>query len=254
MSGLIHIQGLCKAFSGETILQNLDLEVAAGELLCIIGASGCGKSTLLRCIGGLEEIDSGRISVGTISYERNPVGKASKQEAQQLKRLRGRFGMVFQTFNLFPHLNLLQNVTIAPEVVRGIAREEAQKTAIELLNKVGLGNHLNHYPVQLSGGQSQRAAIARALAMTPQVMLYDEPTSALDPTLVGEVFKVMKQLKAEGMTQILVTHEMSFAKSVADRVVFLHDGDIVEQGTPEQIFSAPKHALTREYLGRFIHP
>jgi ABC-type polar amino acid transport system ATPase subunit len=220
-------------------------------LVALIGPSGCGKSTLLRCINGLETIDEGSVQVGQTSLQ-SPLQIGQKEFQSRAQAVRRQVGMVFQSFNLFPHLTVLENVMKAPQVVRGASSAEAEKSAGEALAKVGLSEKVNHYPNQLSGGQQQRAAIARALAMSPKVLLYDEPTSALDPTLVNEVLRVMKKLDQEGMTQIVVTHEMRFARDVADRIVFIEDGRIVEMGPPAEIFAAPKSERTRAFLGNFL--
>jgi ABC-type polar amino acid transport system ATPase subunit len=228
----IIVTNLSKHFHSHCVLKEVNLKITPGELTAIIGRSGCGKSTLLRCLNGLETYDT-----GSIQYA----------EAQN----KFDFGMVFQSFNLFPHFTVLENLVRAPIVVKGTSREEATVQALKLLDKVGLATHASHYPSQLSGGQQQRAAIARALAMSPKVLLYDEPTSALDPWLVDEVFQVMRNLDAEGMTQIVVTHEIRFVKEVAKKIVFIENGQIVEVGTPEQVFTTPKDPRTKNYLSRF---
>ena len=220
-----------------------------GEVVCIIGPSGAGKSTLLRCINHLEPIDS-----GTIFFEGEPVYRYAKggrmvvDPERRIEEIRSHIGMVFQSFNLFPHLTAIGNVIEAPVYVRGEPLEAARKRGLAELRRVGIAEKANYYPHQLSGGQQQRVAIARALAMDPKIMLFDEATSALDPELVGEVLRVMRQLAAEGMTMVVVTHEMGFARDVADRVVFMADGAILEEGRPEQIFSAPNIARTRQFL------
>jgi len=223
--------------------------VRKGEVVCIIGPSGAGKSTLLRCINHLEPIDS-----GTIFFEGEPVYRYAKggrmvvDPERRIEEIRSHIGMVFQSFNLFPHLTAIGNVIEAPVYVRGEPLEAARKRGLAELRRVGIAEKANYYPHQLSGGQQQRVAIARALAMDPKIMLFDEATSALDPELVGEVLRVMRQLAAEGMTMVVVTHEMGFARDVADRVVFMADGAILEEGRPEQIFSAPNIARTRQFL------
>jgi polar amino acid transport system ATP-binding protein len=249
---LIEVCGLRKSFAGHAVLRGVDLAVADRELTVLIGPSGCGKSTLLRCLNGLEAADAGRIRVDDIAIERAAGKDPGAEFAARTHQLRGRVGLVFQAFNLFPHMTTLENVARPTTIVRGVPREEARSRARALLEKVGLGDHAEHYPRQLSGGQQQRAAIARALAMQPRVMLYDEPTSALDPELAEEVLNVMRSLNAEGITQIVVTHEMRFARDVADKVAFLTGGEIVEEGPPERIFAAPADPRTRQFLRRFL--
>jgi ABC-type polar amino acid transport system ATPase subunit len=251
MNPLISVHDLCKSYGGGAALGGVSFDVAAAELTVIIGPSGCGKSTLLRCLNGLELFDSGRVQIGDFTLERHnevPTRKLNRT----LRHLREEVGMVFQNFNLFPHLTVLENVVKAPMVVKKMKREEAEARAQKLLEKVGLSDRRDYYPAQLSGGQQQRAAIARALAMSPKVMLYDEPTSALDPTLVNEVLSIMRQLDDEGMTQIVVTHEMRFAREAADKIVFLHRGELVEMGAPDEIFTRPRDARTREFLRHFL--
>ena len=219
----------------------------------MIGPSGCGKSTFLRCLNCLEIFDRGKISIGDISLERSsPHAPLDRRFQAKARMLRLSVGIVFQSFNLFPHLTVLENVMKAPTVVKGLPKREVEVTARTLLGKVGLETHVHHYPSQLSGGQQQRAAIARALAMAPKVMLYDEPTSALDPGLVDEVLQVMKRLDEDGMTQIVVTHEMRFARDVADTIVYVEDGQIVEISSPVQIFSAPNDERTKRFLRKFL--
>jgi polar amino acid transport system ATP-binding protein len=247
----VSIANLRKSFNNVPVLQGIDLNVAGHELTVLIGPSGCGKSTLLRCLNLLEIFDEGKIQIAGMSMEREG-GPVSKDFHTQARALRKMVGMVFQSFNLFPHLTVLQNVTCAPQVVKKIAKEEAEATARDLLNKVGLGSHLHHYPLQLSGGQLQRAAIARSLALAPKVMLYDEPTSALDPGLVDEVLNVMKALHDEGMTQIVVTHEMRFAREVADKIAYVDQGRVVEVAPPEKMFSAPEDEKTRRFLKKYL--
>ncbi len=251
MSSIISVSNLNKNFSGSRALNQINFTVQKAELIVIIGPSGCGKSTLLRCLNGLELFDSGSVQVGEVKLERND-NISARVFQHQLRSLREEVGMVFQSFNLFPHLTVLQNAIKAPMLVRKMARAEAEAKARALLEKVGLGHRLDYYPAQLSGGQQQRAAIARALTMSPQVMLYDEPTSALDPGLVGEVLSIMRQLDDEGMTQIVVTHEMRFAREVADRIIFLHQGELVEAAPPEEIFTAPRDERTRQFLQSFL--
>lgn len=240
-SPLIEIRGLCKFFGELQVLDNVDLTVNNGEVVVVIGPSGSGKSTLLRCVNLLEEPHSGEIRVDGERVTGPDVNRP---------RFRQEIGMVFQQFNLFPHLSVLENLIEAPMHVRKRSREDATHSAEDLLAKVGLSDKRNDYPARLSGGQQQRVAIARALAMGPKIMLFDEPTSALDPELVGEVLVVMQQLAKEGMTMVVVTHEMEFARDVADRVVYIQDGRIVEEGPAEQIFSAPKSDRLRNFLRR----
>jgi ABC-type polar amino acid transport system ATPase subunit len=246
---MIRLEGVNKSFGHLRVLRDVSINIEKGEVVCIIGPSGAGKSTLLRCINHLEGIDS-----GTIYLEEEPVyrylrdGRVHVDSERRVEALRSEVGMVFQSFNLFPHLTALENVTLAPVHVRKEAREEARKRGEGLLAKVGLSDKVDAYPHELSGGQQQRVAIARSLAMQPKAMLFDEVTSALDPELIGEVLRVMRQLAAEGMTMIVVTHEMAFARDVADRVLFMADGVVVEEGTPEQIFKAPRHERTRQFL------
>lgn len=248
---VVTIESAFKQFHGRTVVDKISLEVERGDLVALIGPSGCGKSTLLRCVNGLEVLDGGSVNVlGT--HLKNPQEIGDKEFHRRALAVRQQAGMVFQSFNLFPHLTVLENLIKAPMVVKKISREQAEQTAVELLTKVGLADKADHLPAELSGGQQQRAAIARALAMSPQLMLYDEPTSALDPTLVHEVLRVMKQLDQEGMTQLVVTHEMKFARDVADRVVYLEHGKIVEMGPPEKIFSSPDHESTRNFLRHFL--
>ncbi len=240
---MITVKGLTKTFGEIRALDQLTFSVAASELTVVIGPSGCGKSTLLRCLNGLESFEAGEVRIGDFEVTTTPAGRV---------RLREEVGMVFQAFHLFPHLTTLENVALGPRVVKRVARQQAEEQARELLARVGLADRLDFRPGQLSGGQQQRAAIARALAMSPRVVLYDEPTSALDPGRVGEVLRIMRQLDDEGMTQIVVTHEMKFAREVADKVMVLIDGRMVETGTPEQIFTAPRDPRTREFLRRYL--
>jgi len=250
---VVAVNNLHKSFHGNAVIKGVDLRVAPQELTVLIGPSGCGKSTFLRCLNGLEIFDQGKISISGIHLERASArAPLDHQFHAKVRELRMSVGMVFQSFNLFPHLTALENVMKAPMVVKGVSADDAKRKALDLLGKVGLGSHTQHYPLQLSGGQQQRAAIARALAMEPRVMLYDEPTSALDPGLVDEVLLVMKQLDDEGMTQIVVTHEMRFARDVADKVVYFEDGNIVESGPPEKIFSTPEDERTRKFLKKFL--
>jgi ABC-type polar amino acid transport system ATPase subunit len=246
---MIVVEALVKSYNETRVLHGIDHTQARGEAVVLIGPSGCGKSTFLRCLNQLEVPDSGRITIDGVTIEGgNPPCNGQERERQRQLRLRA--GMVFQSFNLFPHLTVLQNVTEAPIVVRGLPAAEAEGRARQLLAKVGLEDKAAAYPSQLSGGQQQRVAIARALAMDPKVMLFDEPTSALDPELRDEVLRVMRQLAEEGLTMIVVTHEMQFARDMADRVLFFEAGRVAESGPPEQIFGNPRHERTREFLRR----
>lgn len=249
----IVVQNLKKTFHDQSILKGIHLDLPSHELTVLIGPSGAGKSTLLRCLNGLEVFDEGIIKIAGVELERkNDSAFHDKTFHQKTKEIRKRVGMVFQSFNLFPHLTVLQNITLAPVIVKNIPEKEAEEEARQLLDKVGLFSRLHHYPIQLSGGQQQRAAIARALAMHPQVLLYDEPTSSLDPGLVDEVLLVMKKLHDEGMTQIVVTHHMRFAKDVADRIIYIDDGQVVETASPETIFASPSDERTRKFLKKYI--
>src|SRR5213593_243015 len=250
---IIKIEGLKKSFHGTRILDGIDLTVNDSELTVLIGPSGCGKSTLLRCLNGLERFDEGRISINGLNMER-PAGHpdTDREFHSTTHQLRGMMGMVFQAFNLFPHMTALENIARPPAIVQGVPIAQARESALRLLEKVSLQDKAHHYPAQLSGGQQQRAAIARALAMKPKVLLYDEPTSALDPSLVDEVLLVMKELDAERITQVVVTHEMRFARDVADKIVFLSDGLVIEEGDPRKIFSEPSDPRTRQFLKRFL--
>ena len=246
---IIKTENICKSFGSVDVLKNVSLTVEPGEVVVIIGPSGAGKSTYLRSLNHLEKPTSGKIWIDDKLIEdrvngHNQVKLPHKERAAILLEM----GMVFQRFNLFPHKTALQNVMLAPMNVKGVPEKEAKEKAVKLLNQVGLGDKLDSYPAKLSGGQQQRVAIARALAMEPKMMLFDEPTSALDPELVGDVLNVMKELAEEGMTMLVVTHEMGFAREVADRVVFMYDGAILEEGSPKEIFTNPKHDLTRQFL------
>ncbi|HEY8464540.1 MAG TPA: amino acid ABC transporter ATP-binding protein [Bacillota bacterium] len=248
---IIKVENLSKSFDGNTVLSNVSLEINQGEVIALIGPSGSGKSTLLRCLTLLEKIDRGKIMVEGDLMVDSVAGIPSYAAEETLRKIRLKLGMVFQNFNLFPHFSVLQNITEAPVHVAGIPYRTAQATALELLKKIGLDDKTNAYPYQLSGGQCQRVAIARALAMKPKVLFFDEPTSALDPELTGEVLKVIRALAAEHMTMLVVTHEMAFARDVADRVIFMDNGQIIESGTPAMIFSNPVHERTRTFLQRF---
>jgi polar amino acid transport system ATP-binding protein len=250
---LVKIEGLHKYYGHHHVLRGIDMTVNQGEVSVVIGPSGSGKSTMLRCVNLLESISAGRISVGgqLIGY-REVNGKLHDLKTKEIAAQRREIGMVFQRFNLFPHKTALQNVMEAPVHVKGQSKGEAQKRALELLDRVGLGDRAGHYPSQLSGGQQQRVAIARALAMEPELMLFDEPTSALDPELVGDVLNVMKDLAKSGMTMIVVTHEIGFAREVGDTLTFMDGGVVVESGDPREIIANPQHARTKEFLGRVL--
>jgi polar amino acid transport system ATP-binding protein/glutamine transport system ATP-binding protein len=239
---MIRVAGLHKYFDDLEVLKGVDLSVYPGEVVSIIGGSGSGKSTLLRCINFLEKKNKGDIYIGE---------KKIVSEKHDVNQLRERVGMVFQRFNLFPHKTALQNVMMGPVVIKKEEKEDAKKKALALLHKVGLDDKADVYPAMLSGGQQQRVAIARALAMEPDVMLFDEPTSALDPELVGEVLQVIKQLADEGMTMVIVTHEMAFAKEVSDKIVYLYEGIIAEVGSPEEVFDFPKDETLKKFLAGF---
>ncbi|MGB4590521.1 MAG: amino acid ABC transporter ATP-binding protein [Clostridiaceae bacterium] len=240
---MISVTGLKKKFGDLEVLKGIDLSVKNGEVLCIIGPSGSGKSTLLRCLNGLEDINDGHILI---------EGKDITNKKLDINKIRENIGMVFQNFNLFPHMNVMKNIALAPVELGILSKDDANKKAIELLKKVGLSEKAETMPSKLSGGQQQRVAIARALAMNPNIMLFDEPTSALDPEMVGEVLQVMKELAKEGMTMVVVTHEMGFAKEVSDRVIFMDDGYIVEENIPEELFSNPKEKRTKDFLNKVL--
>jgi L-cystine transport system ATP-binding protein len=242
---MIEVKKLGKSFGELVVFQDIDLQVDSGEIVVLVGPSGSGKSTLLRCLNGLETPDSGSIQIGDAVWNA-ALDASSKKKAVQ--RIRTLTGMVFQSFNLFPHMTVLENVTMAPTIVKKMSKADAANIGETLLEKVGLLHKKDEYPSRLSGGQQQRVAIARALAMQPQIMLFDEPTSALDPELTGEVLAVMKKLASEGMTMIIVTHEMKFAREVANRIIFMSDGVIQEEGTPEQFFDQPKTERARKFL------
>ncbi len=240
---MIEIKNVHKKFGSLEVLKGIDAHVSPREVVCIIGPSGSGKSTLLRCVNQLEEVNSGQIFID---------GEEVTSPKVDINKIRMQVGMVFQHFNLFPHKTVLENVTLAPVKIKGTDRNTANETALELLRMVGLSDKANVYPAQLSGGQKQRVAIARALAMHPKVMLFDEPTSALDPEMVGEVLEVMKKLAHEGMTMMVVTHEMGFAREVGTRVLFMDEGVIVEEGSPAQIFDHPNNARTKSFLSKVL--
>ncbi len=250
---LIIIENLCKSFEDGDVLRNISFTIREGDLASIIGPSGCGKSTFLRSFNCLERKDSGSVNVAGVTVSREPGEVPSDEMLQKVHELRTEVGMVFQSYNLFPNKNLLQNIMLAPMVVKGMKKDEAHELGMKMLEKVGLKGFAQKYPSTLSGGQSQRAAIARALAMNPRVMLYDEPTSALDPELVGEVLQVMKDLDAEGMTQIIVTHEMKFAKDASDYIIFMDKGEIVEYEDGDILFANPKNDRTRAFLRHFVN-
>ncbi len=250
---MVRSQDVHKRFGHLEVLRGVNLEVAAGEVVVLIGPSGSGKTTFLRCINHLERVDGGRIYVdGELVGYRERNGRLVEDGEREVARKRAAIGMVFQRFNLFPHLTAMGNVIEAPMRVKKVSRKEAEEAGREMLAKVGLGEKLSAYPAQLSGGQQQRVAIARALAMQPKLMLFDEPTSALDPELVGEVLDVMKSLAREGMTMIVVSHEMGFAREVADRAVFMDEGVVVEEGPPEEMFLQPLQPRTQAFLSKIL--
>ncbi|MBQ7836752.1 MAG: amino acid ABC transporter ATP-binding protein [Clostridia bacterium] len=244
MTKKVKVTGLCKSFGDLEVLKGIDVEINEGEVVCLIGPSGSGKSTFLRCLNRLEDSTSGTVEVD---------GAEISDRSIDINKVRENIGMVFQQFNLFAHKTVKGNVMFAPVELKKMTKAEAEKKAMELLRRVGLEDKADSYPHQLSGGQQQRVAIARALAMNPDIMLFDEPTSALDPEMVGEVLQVMRELAAEGMTMVVVTHEMGFARDVADRVIFMSDGYIVEEGSPKQIFTAPKMQRTKDFLSRMLN-
>jgi len=240
---MIKVTVLHKSFGKNEVLKGIDAEVKEKEVLCVIGPSGSGKSTFLRCMNLLEDITAGDVVID---------GESLMDPKIDINNLRSQVGMVFQHFNLFPHMTVLKNVTLGPLKVKGVSAKEAEKLSLDLLAKVGLSDKAHVYPGSLSGGQKQRVAIARALAMSPKVMLFDEPTSALDPELVGDVLDVMKDLANEGMTMVVVTHEMGFAREMGDRVLFMDEGVIMEEGPPEEIFDNPQHTRTQEFLSKIL--
>lgn len=245
---IVKVVGLKKSYGENVVLDNIDFEVNKGEVVCLIGPSGSGKSTLLRCLNHLEIIQDGTINIAGDVIR----GKAASKNKEAAKRIRKHVGMVFQQFNLWPHMSVIDNICEAPLRVKKVNKADIREEAVTLLGKVGLEGKKNEFPTNLSGGQQQRVAIARALAMQPDIMLFDEPTSALDPELVGEVLKVMKTLAEEGMTMIIVTHEMKFACDIADKVVFMDDGHILEQGPPKEVIYNPKKERTRQFLSRIL--
>jgi polar amino acid transport system ATP-binding protein len=250
---MVKAEGVHKRFGRLEVLKGISLQVDRGQVMCMLGPSGSGKSTFLRCINHLEKINAGRLSVdGELVGYRQRGGKLYELRENEVARERSEIGMVFQHFNLFPHMTALENVTLAPIRVKGVPRSDARNRGQQLLQRVGLGDKLDTYPVALSGGQQQRVAIARALAMEPKLMLFDEPTSALDPELVGDVLDAMRQLARDGMTMIVVTHEMGFAREVADQVVFMDEGVVVESGPPAAVLGSPRHERTRAFLSKVL--
>lgn len=251
---ILKVENIRKSFNKNEVLKGISFSMEKGEVLAIIGPSGSGKSTLLRCINQLETVDSGNIEVcGETMVSTSPdTGRAVYRSKSDLQKIRLRLGLVFQNFNLFPHFTVMRNITEAPVSVLGKSKEEAEETARSLLRKMGLSDKEAAYPYQLSGGQQQRVSIARAMALNPEILFFDEPTSALDPELTGEILKVIRSLADEKMTMVIVTHEMSFAREVADRVIFMDEGVIMEEGTPEEIFGGPKTERMQAFLSRFV--
>jgi polar amino acid transport system ATP-binding protein len=250
---MVLAEAVSKSFGSNQVLKSISLEVQRGEVMCLLGPSGSGKSTFLRCINHLEVLSAGRLSVdGELIGFREANGKLYEMHPKEAARQRRDIGMVFQRFNLFPHMTAVENVMEAPVLVKGLPKAQVRRRALELLDRVGLADRADYYPAHLSGGQQQRVAIARALAMEPKLMLFDEPTSALDPELVGEVLDVMKGLARSGMTMIVVTHEMGFAREVADNLVFMDGGVVVESGDPREVLSNPKHERTKAFLSKVL--
>ena len=249
---MIAVNGLHKSFAGKPVLKEIDFQIQRREVLVLIGPSGSGKSSLLRCIGGLESFQEGQIEVGGTAIRALDLEKISRPEKENLRQLRLKVGMVFQQFNLFPHMTVLGNIIEAPVEVLGLSRDEAVARATQVLDKVSLTAFMDRFPANLSGGEQQRVAIARTLAMQPECVLFDEPTSSLDPEMVGDVLAVMRTLADEGMTMMVVTHEMAFARDVADRILVLDDGRIIESGPPDKIFQSPEHDRTRQFLKRIL--
>jgi polar amino acid transport system ATP-binding protein len=250
---MVKAEAVHKSFGRLEVLKGISLEVKRGDVMCMLGPSGSGKSTFLRCINHLEKINAGRLWVdGSLVGYRQHGDKIHELRESEVARERAQIGMVFQRFNLFPHMNALQNVIEAPTLVKGVRREQAVAKARELLDRVGLADKIDAYPAQLSGGQQQRVAIARALAMEPKLMLFDEPTSALDPELVGDVLDAMRQLARDGMTMVVVTHEIGFAREVGDTLVFMDDGVVVESGPPRDVLANPKHERTQAFLSKVL--
>jgi len=250
---MVKLVDVRKSFGDNEVLKGINLEIESGEVVCIIGASGSGKSTMLRCLNHLERITDGEVYIqGELTDKREKNKDLMKIDPVKVQALCAELGMVFQNFNLFPHLTVIQNITVAPSIVKKVNKGVIEKTALELLEMVGLSDKKDEYPSRLSGGQQQRVAIARALAMEPMIMMFDEPTSALDPELVGEVLATMRKLAEEGMTMIIVTHEIGFAREVADRVIFMDEGVICEQGTPEEVLLNPKEERTKTFLNKIL--
>ncbi|GHH54401.1 amino acid ABC transporter ATP-binding protein [Streptomyces candidus] len=253
MSVMVQAENVYKSFGHVEVLKGINLEVATGEVFCLVGPSGSGKSTFLRCINHLEKVNAGRLSVdGQLVGYRQKGDKLYELKDSEVARQRREIGMVFQRFNLFPHMTALENVMEAPVQVKGESKATARERAVKLLDRVGLGDKAGNYPTQLSGGQQQRVAIARALAMEPKLMLFDEPTSALDPELVGDVLDVMRGLAEDGMTMIVVTHEMGFAREVGDSLVFMDEGVVVESGHPRDVLTNPQHDRTKSFLSKVL--
>ncbi len=253
-AGTVSARGVVKRFGSLEVLSGIDLDVGSGEVVCLIGPSGSGKTTFLRCLNQLETIDAGLVEIDGVplGQRRSDDGKLRPAKAKEVAEMRQDIGFVFQRFNLWPQKSALENVTLAPQLVRGTPKAEAQAYGRQLLERVGLGDKADAYPAKLSGGQQQRVAIARALAMKPKIMLFDEPTSALDPETVGDVLAVMRELAAEGMTMVVVTHEMGFAREVADRVLMMDGGVVIEQGPPAEFFASPREERTRRFLARVL--
>ena len=251
---LVSLQHARKSFGDTEVLKDISLTVEKGEVLAIIGPSGGGKSTLLRCCTLLETLDGGELSFGDCIVTTDVGGRAIYGGKDVLRQARTHFGLVFQNFNLFPHFSVLRNITEAPMTVLGTPREEAEATARKLLAKMGLSEKESEYPYQLSGGQQQRVSIARAMALHPEILFFDEPTSALDPELVGEILKVIRSLAEENMTMVIVTHEMAFARDVADQIIFMDHGKVIESGSPDEIFVNPKEERTRQFLSKLLNP
>ena len=252
MSNLLEIKNLKKQFEDMEVLKDISFSVKEGDVISILGPSGSGKTTLLRCATMLEKVTAGEITyLGETAVKNDENGNAVYAKNKDLKRIQGYFGLVFQNFNLFPHYNVMKNIMDAPVNIHGRDFDECEKQCMELLDKMGLADRTEAYPYQLSGGQQQRVAIARALAMNPKILFFDEPTSALDPELTGEILKVIRELAEEKMTMVIVTHEISFAREVSNRVIFMENGVIVEDGTPEEVIDNPKNERTREFLCKF---
>jgi len=249
---ILEAKGVTKSFGNLEVLKGIDFSIEKGSRVAIIGPSGSGKSTFLRCLNNLEKVDGGEIVIDGVHIVQTVAGRAAYIREEELRRSTAKLGMVFQNFNLFPHLSVMENITIAPRTVLGQSREESEANARSLLKKVGLSDKEKNYPGELSGGQQQRVAIARSMAMNPDILCFDEPTSALDPELTGEVLKVIKSLAAENMTMIIVTHEMGFAREVADRVVFMDGGEVLAEGRPEEIMLYPKEERIQAFLSKML--